>query len=148
MSRHAFLTVTALLATAAGPPEDVVKRELANFQGTWQRVAYTADGTKTPDEQVMKFQLIVRADSTYAVRVQDQTTVEGTARIDPTGKPKTMDMTPTTGRSKGKLLLGIYELDGDDYRLCYAAAGKERPRLFSSEPGSGHVLVVYKRLKR
>ena len=34
-----------------------------------------------------------------------------------------------------------------NYRICYATPGKERPKKFAIEAGSGHVLAVYKRQK-
>ena len=146
MPRRVLLLAAALVMVPA-PPEDAVKREWAKFAGTWRRVAHETEGRKTPADTARRFRLTLTADGTYAMRVDDLVVVEGTAGIDPTRKPKTVDMTPTTGRSKGQKLLGIYELEGDEYRICYAPSGKERPQKFAAEAGSGHVLVVYKREK-
>jgi uncharacterized protein (TIGR03067 family) len=43
--------------------------------------------------------------------------------------------------------LGIYELDGDRYKVCFAPAGKPRPSEFASKPGSGSLLQAWKRKK-
>jgi len=67
--------------------------------------------------------------------------------FDPTQKPKTIDFTPTTGDAKDKLHLGIYQLGENARKLCFAPPGKERPTEFSSEPGSGHILVKFERVK-
>jgi uncharacterized protein (TIGR03067 family) len=70
---------------------------------------------------------------------------EGTMTLDPTKKPKEIDETITTGPNKGKVFSAIYEIDDDHHRICFATAGKERPPAFSSVPGSGHLLQVWKR---
>jgi uncharacterized protein (TIGR03067 family) len=54
----------------------------------------------------------------------------------------------TEGPDKGKTFLGIYELSGDDYKVCFAPAGKGRPVEFSSKEGSGNILQVWKRGKK
>jgi uncharacterized protein (TIGR03067 family) len=68
-------------------------------------------------------------------------------RIDPTKKPKTIDYTMTEGPTKGKTQLGIYELDGDTVKFCFAAPGKERPTEFTAAEGSHRTLSVWKRKK-
>lgn len=140
-----LLLLTVLLPAS---PHDEVKREWTHFEGTWLRVAYEADGQKVSEKNAQRFRLILQRDGKYTVRVDNKVIVEGTAVIDPTRKPKTIDMTPTTGRMKGETLKGIYELDGDDYRICYAPAGKERPEKFATGGGKGYVLAVYKRERK
>jgi uncharacterized protein (TIGR03067 family) len=66
---------------------------------------------------------------------------EATYKLDPAKKPRTIDFKPTTGESKGKTLLGIYELDGDKLKLCVADEDeKERPKEFKSK---GDQIIVY-----
>jgi uncharacterized protein (TIGR03067 family) len=73
---------------------------------------------------------------------------EGTVTIAPTKKPKTIDATQTSeGNNRGKTTLGIYEIDGNTMDVCSAGFRTERPTEFSSKPGSGHFLRVYKREK-
>ena len=74
-------------------------------------------------------------------------TIKGTYKIDPAANPKAMETTASTGPYKDKPLLGIYELDGDSLKICYAAPGKDRPTEFNSKAGSGWILTVHKRLK-
>jgi uncharacterized protein (TIGR03067 family) len=66
---------------------------------------------------------------------------------DATGYPKTIDLTPDRGPSKGEVIKGIYELDGNTLRICYASpdtGGKaERPKEFGAK---GTVTVVFERL--
>jgi uncharacterized protein (TIGR03067 family) len=58
-----------------------------------------------------------------------------------------MDATATNEPDKGQISLGIYEIAGDDYKVCFAPPGKDRPKEFSSKPGSGYILQVWKRAK-
>ena len=58
-----------------------------------------------------------------------QTFFKAKFTIDPTKKPKTIDYAMTEGFTKGKTQLGIYELDGDTFRSCFAPAGKRRSAL-------------------
>ncbi len=42
-------------------------------------------------------------------------------------------------------MLGIYELEGDRYKVCFAPPGKARPDDFTSKPGTGYILQVWQR---
>ena len=66
--------------------------------------------------------------------------------LDPTKKPKEVDETITTGPNKGKTYQAIYEIDDEQHKICFAAAGKDRPAAFSSS--SGQLLQVWKREKK
>ena len=64
-------------------------------------------------------------------------------------KPKTQDFSQTSeGENKGKTTLGIYEIDGDTLKTCSAEPGKDRPTEFSTNPGSGHFLRVFKKERK
>ena len=69
-------------------------------------------------------------------------TYKGTFSIDPSKKPKTIDVKFREGPEKGNTSLGIYELDGDDLKLCLSVTTKERPTEFSAKPKSGHGFEV------
>jgi len=71
----------------------------------------------------------------------DATSKQGTIRLDATKHPTQMDTIST----KKEVMLGIYELDGDHYKVCFAPTGKPRPSEFASRPGSGNFLQVWKR---
>jgi uncharacterized protein (TIGR03067 family) len=71
----------------------------------------------------------------------------GTCKLDPSAKPKALDITGTEGPNKGKTILAIYERDGDTLRVCYDLGGKNRPTEFKTTAGSRLFLVEYKRQK-
>jgi uncharacterized protein (TIGR03067 family) len=73
----------------------------------------------------------------------------GTAiKLDPTLKPRAIDLTPLDGPFKGKTTPGPYELSGDTFRLCMANHDiKARPKELKP-PKEGQVFVfVLKRAK-
>jgi uncharacterized protein (TIGR03067 family) len=67
--------------------------------------------------------------------------------LDPSKKPKTIDYQMIEGFTKGKKQLGIYEMDGDTFKSCFGAAGDERPKDFTSQPGDKRTSSVWKREK-
>ena len=80
----------------------------------------------------------------YTLKQGGQTRT-GTIKIDPTKKPKQLDIISGEGPNKGKSLLGIYELDGDTLRYCVSPPGKTRPTEFSGKVGQS--LYVNKKEK-
>jgi len=50
----------------------------------------------------------------------EQIFLKATFTIDPAKKPKTIDYQMTDGFTKGKKQLGIYEVDGDTFKLVSA----------------------------
>jgi hypothetical protein len=44
-----------------------------------------------------------------------------------------------------EVMLGIYALEENGYKVCFAPAGKPRPTEFSSTPGSGQILQSWER---
>jgi uncharacterized protein (TIGR03067 family) len=51
------------------------------------------------------------------------------------------------GPNEGKTFLAIYELKGDELRVCYDLGGKDRPTEFVSKPETPLFLVTYRREK-
>jgi uncharacterized protein (TIGR03067 family) len=135
----------ACLITRAEPTEDV-KKELEKLRGTWKWVFMEQEGTKLPEATFKDSRLIIDGDKFLAR--DPQQTLKGTFTVSVSQKPKTIDVTFTEGPEKGKSFKGIYELEGDTYKVCLALPGKERPTEFVSKPESGYVLEILRREKR
>ena len=71
----------------------------------------------------------------------------GTYTLNPKDKLKTVDLIPNDGPFKGKTFKGIYQLEGDEMKMCFAFPGKERPTSFTTQPESGLVLEFWRRIK-
>jgi uncharacterized protein (TIGR03067 family) len=139
-------SVVGLLISAADPKDDAVKKDLEKFQGNWTLISAERDGKKTPQKEAKKIKLTIQANK-FILRKDSVVISEGTFTLDPTRKPKVIDETITAGPNKGKTYLAIYEIDDEHHKICFAAAGKKRPMAFSSKPGSGHLLQVWRRKK-
>jgi uncharacterized protein (TIGR03067 family) len=66
--------------------------------------------------------------------------------LDPTSKPKTIDVIPDGGRYMGEHVLGIYRFDDESLTICMASPGKPRPADFKADKGSGCTLRVFRRV--
>jgi len=145
MKRYALLALAAGLLVAAAPNDDA-KNDLKKLEGTWVLASGENDGKKISADTLKTGQLMIDGDK-HTVKVSD-TTYKGTHKLDPSSKPKTIDITDTEGPFKDKTVLGIYELDGDEFKICYAAPGKDRPKDFSAKEGTGYHCHIWKREKK
>jgi len=126
--------------------DEAVKKEYKNFTGTWKFVSLEVEGMKVGEEAVKESRLIIKGNE-FTMK-SPEGNYKGTYKVDVSKKPKQIDVAFTDGPEKGKTSLGIYELDGDTYKVCISLAeNKDRPTEFASKPGSGHVLEVLKREK-
>jgi uncharacterized protein (TIGR03067 family) len=64
----------------------------------------------------------------------------GTLELDASTSPRRIDMKFDAGPEMGNTNPGIYELDGDTWKICIATRGGVRPSSFASNPGSGFAL--------
>jgi uncharacterized protein (TIGR03067 family) len=138
-------SVTFLLA--AGDANDAVKKELARFEGTWKFVSIETEKEKIPEEALKHPRLKIMGNK-FTVMEDENNSFGGTLKLDPTKKPKTIDVTFTDGKDKGKTSLGIYELEGDNFKVCVDPEGKTRPMEFAVKAGSGYFLEILKREKK
>jgi uncharacterized protein (TIGR03067 family) len=72
-------------------------------------------------------------------------TYEGTLELNTTKTPKALDLIFSSGPEAGTRSLGIYELDGDSWKLCLTTTAAPRPTKFATEPGSGNALETLTR---
>ena len=122
-----------------------VQDELNRFEATWKFVSIDVEGRSVPAERFGEDRLILKGKQ-FTSTVRGNTT-EGTFKIDPTATPKTIDITFTDGPGKDNTQKGIYELDGDTQKICWAAPGKPRPTEFEAKPKSGRMLQVLEKVK-
>ncbi len=114
--------------------------------GVWTCVSGTNDGKPLPEEIVKQLKLTLTPDR-YKTEKGTVLLFDGIYTIDNDQQPKHIDITAPEGEQAGKTSKGIYALDGDSLRMCYANPDKDRPKDFESKPGSGVTLVVWKRVK-
>ena len=146
MNRRCLLIVGVALLLAAGDAGEDVKKELAKFGGTWRIVSLETEQGKIGEDALKDFRLIIEGDKFTAKEQSGE--VHGTFKVDPAKKPKTIDIIMKDGPMKDTTMLGIYELDGDTVKFCFAAPGKDRPSDFTAKEGSQRTLSVWKRDKK
>ena len=138
-----LLTVCCLVA--AEPASETVKKEMARFDGEWAMVSGERDGMALPEDLVKGAKRVAK-DGETTVTIGGSTFLKAKYTVDPSKKPKTIDYTLTDGPNKGKQQLGIYEIDGNTLKFCFAGPGAERPTDFTAKAESGRTLSVWKRV--
>jgi uncharacterized protein (TIGR03067 family) len=117
-----------------------MKGDLKKLQGTWTIVAVEVEGRAMPGGS----KIVLEGERFTTVAMGND--YGGTVDLNSGKSPKTFDLLFTSGPHKGMKSLGIYELDGDTWRICVAFAGiKTRPKEFAATPGSGFALETLKR---
>ena len=142
--RNSVLVFVVGLMVAA---DEASKKDLDQLQGTWTLVSEERDGKKLPGEEVKKTKITFTGDK-FPDTSGIGTSRNGVIKIDPTKTPKWMNSTATDDAGKGKASMGIYEIKGDDYKVCFSPPGKDRPTEFASKQGSGIILQVWRRERK
>jgi uncharacterized protein (TIGR03067 family) len=136
-----------LILVGAGGAQDAAKKEMPQLEGEWSMVSGQANGQAMPLELAKTGKRHAK-DGVTTIFMDGQVYLKAKFSIDPTKKPKAIDYAMTEGPTKGKTHLGIYELDGDTVKFCFAAPGGERPTDFTAREGSQRTLSVWKRDKK
>lgn len=122
--------------------EQIRLLQLRPFLATWRLVAVTEDGTQVPAESLPDTRVQIEA---------GQHTVTVAGQVVARAIPFAIDMGATPYRTTdwlpdGRQIHGITRLDGDTLTSCVAPVGQPAPAAFASEPGSGHILRVFRRV--
>jgi uncharacterized protein (TIGR03067 family) len=141
----AVLTAAMLLLGAAAGQE---KGDQDQIQGEWTIVSLESGGKKPPEEFLKEMRMIITKDQMIFAK-GDKKKEPVTFKLDPGKKPKWINL---TAKEAGMEIMfpGIYELKGDELKICFTAEKEkaERPKEFTSAEGSRHVLFVLKREKK
>jgi uncharacterized protein (TIGR03067 family) len=128
-----LLILLAPLGASGGPVPDAAKKELEQFQGSWKAVATHADGRQATDDEVQSTRLIVEG-CKFTLTIK-QSSISGTFTVNPAKTPRTIDVQLTSNEGRQVKFLGIYQIQGDKRKSCFALPGKERPTSFSPAKG-------------
>jgi uncharacterized protein (TIGR03067 family) len=134
-----------------GPP---AADDLSALQGQWKPLHCEYEGRSQMTPEVMKLVTAVFDQSDYVLYFTDRgkdgqprrivlATVQ--VRLDPTTQPKGITFEFKDGPLKGQKRHGIYQLAGNELRLCYGPADRPRPREFRAPAGSGYFLETWAR---
>ena len=119
----------------------VSKSDLDLLQGEWVPVEIVANGNKETQEVLDVIKVRIKGNQYF---IESNEPGQGTFKVSEMASPKKMDVTTESGSE----LPAIYDISDDTFKACYAINGAPRPTEFKSDPGSDHVLVIYKRKAR
>jgi uncharacterized protein (TIGR03067 family) len=138
------LLAAALCGPADFTEQNAIKEEPARLDGTWIIVSAEHDGQKTRPERTRCVKVVIIGEK---LTVKGDKGVNSIIKIDPSKAPRHINIMPEDGPDKGKVLQGIYQLQGDSWKLCIGQPGKPRPTEFAAPAHSGHMLIDLKREK-
>jgi uncharacterized protein (TIGR03067 family) len=129
-----LLILLAPLGTGGAPLEDAAKKELEQVQGSWKAVSIQhVDGRQASADEVQNTRLVIEGNK-FTLTSKDST-IPGTFTVNPAKTPKAIDVLLTSKDGRETKFLGIYQIQGNTRKSCFALPGKERPTQFSSEEG-------------
>ncbi len=144
-----WLTVTlALGLPVAGVCAQQNADDTKQLQGVWKAVAYEESGKKAIGARArllegMSWQF---TGDQFIRRMEGQIDSQGTYKIDPSKKPKEIDLFDPQRKAH---FVGIYELQGDTLRIRFNVRADTRPTAFTTEKGTrDHFLLVLERSKK
>ncbi len=116
------------------------------LQGAWYLSSGESNGKALSQAELKDGKLEIKGDQ-YVVMLAEIGKLEGTQKLGFKNEVKTIDAVDETDGVKQKSCLGIYAVDGDEFRVILAPAGEERPSKFQTAPGSGQWMHLWKRVK-
>jgi uncharacterized protein (TIGR03067 family) len=147
-----MLWVIPVFASLLHPPAlparaDDAAADLKAMQGAWQLVEVaTPDGPVPADE--LKGAKVTIKDDKLTLEGLNPTKKEFSVKLDPSQKPKAIDLTALNDAFKGKTTQGIYSLDGDTLKVCMGNKDtKARPKEFKPGKDGDLMVLTLKRVK-
>jgi len=144
MKKLLLVVAVGLLIAADKPKDDTAKKDLEALQGDWTLVSGERNGEKFPEELLKSLKRTIKGDKATITR-DGETIATGTMTLDTSKKLKTIDVKL---EGMDQTIKGIYELEGETFKMCYAMPGGDRPKEFASKEGSGITLAVWKKAKK
>jgi uncharacterized protein (TIGR03067 family) len=134
--------IPLLLLLPAG--DDPAAVDLAKLQGTWALVSMEREGQEEPADEIKDWKAIYRQNR-ITLMAGERVRRQGIVTLDPSRKPKAMNTWDQDGPFEDQTVPGIYELDGETLKICFARPGEDRPKNFTTKEGTGFLFCVYKK---
>lgn len=148
MRRFLTILLVGLSLPVAVIAASADKKADPGLNGDWSTVSFLRAGAPLPKEKQFPGRIMTIKEGKFSEVRDGKIAVSGPLEIDSTKSPKWMDATfELGGPGPDEKVLGIYELDGDNLKVCCGAAGDPRPTKFESPDGSHLRLIIYKRHK-
>jgi uncharacterized protein (TIGR03067 family) len=118
----------------------VVADDPSKIEGRWQVVSVELAGTPVPGLEAAE---LVLSGGQKVFTLPGGRIEKGTYQLDAAKQPCEIDAT-TDG--KGETEKGIYDVNGETLKLCFAAGVGERPRTFATRKSTDQLLIVFRRV--
>jgi uncharacterized protein (TIGR03067 family) len=142
MKRYVVLALVVGFLVGADDPQKAKGKEGATaLEGTWVVISITEGGKE--DDGFKNAEMVFEG-NTITIKTK-QGDRKATFKIDP--QKKTIDLVRAWVSAKEELAKGIYQLKGDELKVCHSRPGGDRPKDFMAGKGSGNTLIVLKRAK-
>ncbi len=138
--------------TAGQPPASSLPAYLASLQGYWKPLSVEYEGKPQMTADQMKQVTVVFDQNEYHLYFVDKDKT-GAAKplrlalmnvvVDGTTNPKSITFEFAEGALKGQKRHGVFEVAGNQLKMCYGPAEKPKPTSFSAPPNSGLFLEVW-----
>jgi uncharacterized protein (TIGR03067 family) len=118
--------------------QETARRDRKRLQGSWRFVAGRREA-----------RLLVEGDR-YTMRFRNGDVYSGTVELDPTHRPRAMDLRIDDGPEafRGLTALAIYHFDGDHLIWSPAPPGSpDRPRAFPAGEDHERLCIIFRREK-
>jgi uncharacterized protein (TIGR03067 family) len=137
ISLSAVLVCALALVPACGSrgQDEQSKKDRASLQGAWELVSAESNGEPPPSG------LLDGAEFAFSGDRLTLLAKEGTFELDATKSPRQINF--VRGKTRQ---LGIYELDGDNLKLCVGPSD-DRPKEFKTKRGTDQSLFELRRKK-
>jgi uncharacterized protein (TIGR03067 family) len=134
-----------LAAMANNPaPMDDPRQSLL---GVWVGQSMEADGKPVPEATAKRMRFTFK-DDRLLIRgnFEDDREVACTYKLDAAKSPKHLEFTP---ENEDKAVLGVYDVNGDELKICmrHASSPGGRPNQLATQPNSRLILVIFKKQK-
>lgn len=117
--------------------------ETAALQGVWLAKSASMAGKAVPSEIVQQLRLEIRGRG-YVVMTSAGPD-EGQLEIDDQANPKRMKIIGQRGPNKDRVVLAVYEVQGNRLKISYLMRGNDYPADFTSTAENKHFVVEYER---
>lgn len=157
MLRIALVALLALIgrsSASAADPKTV--NDLTALQGNWKPLHCEYEGVSQMSPDVMKQVTVVFDKNEYYLYFKDKDQMGQpkalvlallNVSLDPTTSPKSIFFEFKEGPLKGQRRHGIYELAGNQLKMCYGPNDKPKPADFKAPANSGYFLETWARQK-
>ncbi len=143
--RTAAVVVLALTLAPQPAQDAAAKKDLAALQGSWTLVAMEVEGKAVEADKLRGTTLTIKDNQYTLVTRQGQHKVEIT--LDPAARPRAIDMKFLDGPNKDRVGRGIYEIDGNTFKVCRHLDPQDpRPDGFKTADKIGRFVMVWEKV--